>query len=228
MKNKITALVILIALLLLGTIKSYSQDSCKVLKPEISTIYQGGCKQGLANGKGTAQGIDKYEGRFKDGLPNGQGIYTWANGNTYNGNWKNGKRQGEGTYKYKKNGADSVLVGVWENDIFIRKITPAPYKVNIVRDLDKYSITKIRDGNKVSLKMQQMGMQNANVTDFSFLADNGLYQPMGNTFVYNQVIFPVTIKISFTTKNKLKTFDVNPVLEVVINEPGEWEIVLTN
>ncbi len=210
------------------TFSAYAQDSCKVLKPEIAAKYQGGCKQGLASGKGIASGIDAYEGRFKDGLPDGKGMYTWANGNTYNGIFRNGVKHGEGIYKYKKNGVDSILNGIWENDIFIKKITPPAYMVNISRDLDRYSISKIREGNKVSLKLQQMGMQNADVSDFTFFADNGSYQAVGNTYTYSQVIFPILIKINYTTKNKLKTSDINPVLEVIINEPGEWEIVLTN
>jgi hypothetical protein len=162
MKNKLIPFIII--LLLSGMIRTYSQDSCKVLKPEISVKYRGGCKNGLANGKGIAVGIDKYEGRFKNGMPNGQGIYTWAKGDVYNGNWRNGMKDGEGAYTFKKNGADSVLNGIWGNDTFIKKIIPAPYKINIARDFDKYSITKIRDGNKISLKLQQMGMQNTDMS----------------------------------------------------------------
>jgi len=226
MKNKIFPLLII--LLFSGMIKSFSQDSCKVLKPEIAGKYEGKCKKGLANGKGVAQGVDKYEGRFKDGLPDGKGIYTWANGDTYNGQWKDGLKNGEGTLKFKSNGRDSVVTGIWENDIFTKRITPPPYKVYISRDLDKYAITKISDGNKVSLKLEQNGMQNTDVTDFSFFADNGSYQVISNTYQYSQVIFPVSIKISYTAKNKLKTTTIYPVLEVTINEPGEWEIVLTN
>lgn len=215
-------------LMLLCTNYAYPQDSCRVLKHEISAKYQGHCKKGLANGKGFAEGIDKYEGRFKNGFPNGAGIYTWANGDTYNGIFKDGLRNGEGTFKYKKNGADSVLHGIWKNDVFVKKILPAPYKIYIARDFDRYSITKLWEGNKVSLKLHQMGNTNTDLSEFTFFADNGLYQTMGNTYIYYQVIFPVHIKISYTTKNKLKTSDINPVLEVIIYEAGEWEIILNN
>jgi hypothetical protein len=226
MKNKLIPLLML--LLLSGTIKSFSQDSCKVLKPEISGKYQGRCKNGLADGKGVAQGIDKYEGKFKIVLPSGKGKYTWANGDTYNGYWKNGMKNGEGTYMFKINGADSILTGIWENDIFIKKITPPPYKIYIARDIDRYSVTRTQNGNKVSLKLLQLGMVNNDISDFSFIVENGSYKEIGDMYVYSQVIFPVKIKISYSAKNKLKTTVINPVLELTINDPGEWEIFINN
>ncbi|MHC1706021.1 MAG: hypothetical protein AB9842_00730 [Bacteroidales bacterium] len=208
--------------------QTFSQENCKVLKPEISGIYKGECKNGLANGKGIAEGIDKYEGRFKNGLPHGKGKYTWASGDTYNGHWGKGMKHGEGVYKFKNNEGDSILTGIWENDIFIKKIMPPPYKVFIARDFDKYSINKTNEGNKVSLKFRQLGMQNNDISNFTFFVDNGSYQKVGNTHVYTQVMFPVQVKITYTTKNKLKTADISPVLELIINEPGDWEIVLNN
>lgn len=226
MKNK--KILIVIIFLMSVAMTSYSQEGCKVLKPEISGMYKGKCKNGLANGQGLAEGTDKYEGRFKNGLPHGTGKYTWSNGDTYEGHWSNGMKDGEGTYRFKKNGGDSIVTGIWEKDQFIRKIIPPPYKVYIARDLDKYAITKTKDGNKVSLKLRQVGLQNTDVSDFSFFVESGTYQAIGNTYVYSQVMFPVQVKISYNTKNKLKTVDIHPVLELIINEPGEWEIVLTN
>jgi hypothetical protein len=223
-----TYILLSIIFMLSGVIHSFSQNGCKVLKPEIAGKYQGECKKGLANGKGLAEGIDKYEGRFKNGLPNGKGIYTWANGDIYNGSWAKGMKHGEGRYTIKREGADSIVNGIWENDEFKSKVTPPPYKVFIARDFDKYTITKTKEGNKVSLKLRQMGMQNTDISDFYFTVDNGIYQAVGNTYVYYQVIFPVQVKITYTTKNKLKTKEIFPVMEVIINEPGEWEIVLTN
>jgi hypothetical protein len=48
---------------------------CRVAKASISGSYTGGCKNGLAQVKGVAQGIDRYEGQFVKGLPSGTGIY---------------------------------------------------------------------------------------------------------------------------------------------------------
>ena len=57
----------------------------KVLLNEISGSYKGGCRDGLAEGKGNAEGEDRYSGEFKAGLPDGKGKYTYKNGNVYNG-----------------------------------------------------------------------------------------------------------------------------------------------
>ncbi|HNW98174.1 MAG TPA: hypothetical protein PKK00_07160 [Bacteroidales bacterium] len=215
---------------MLTILSAYSQDSCKVLKPEIAGKYKGKCKKGLAQGSGTSEGIDKYTGNFKNGLPDGHGKYTWANGDIYDGSWKEGKKDGEGKFMYKVYGVDSTKYGLWNNDTFVKKIIPDPYKVFISRDLDSYSINKIGDGNKITLKIKKMGQDNVDIekSDFSFIADNGLYREESNKYIYDQVIFPLHIKINYITTNKLRTVKINVVFEATINEPGDWEIILHN
>ena len=44
------------------------QNDCKVLLESISGTYEGKCKNGLAHGKGIAQGTDRYEGTFVCGF----------------------------------------------------------------------------------------------------------------------------------------------------------------
>ena len=94
--------LILPIFLFLNFNSSFSQEACKVLKPEIADKYEGGCKNGLANGKGIAEGADKYVGRFKNGLPNGTGKYTWSTGEVYDGGWNEGKKEGNGKFFYKR------------------------------------------------------------------------------------------------------------------------------
>lgn len=72
------------------------QNDCKVLLESISGTYEGKCKNGLAHGKGIAQGTDRYEGTFVKGLPSGRGVYKWADGSFYDGEWKDGKKEGKG------------------------------------------------------------------------------------------------------------------------------------
>jgi len=224
-----TLLSLLLASLLTFCINtSYSQESCKVLKPEIAVKYEGQCKKGLAHGKGKAEGIDKYEGNFKKGLPHGMGVYTWSTGEIYDGNWQEGKKEGLGKLFYKKDGADSVKIGIWKNDVYYKKNIGRSYKIITARDLDRYSVRRVGDGNEVSIEFFKMGRTNADISDLQIIADNGLYKSVSRKFIYYQLIFPVTIKITYTTTNKTGTQQLNVYFEVTISDAGIWEISLTN
>lgn len=83
--------------LILLTNAAHAQSICKVLDPDIAETYKGGCKDGLADGRGEAKGKDSYVGNFRAGLPHGKGTYVWhLSGNRYEGDWVNGKRTGKG------------------------------------------------------------------------------------------------------------------------------------
>ena len=108
---------------------STEAQNCKVLLPSITGSYEGGCKNGKANGLGKAVGMDSYDGSFKNGLPEGFGKYTWKEGNWYEGNFKLGQRSGEGTlHSPAATNSDSVVTGFWAKDVYIG-IYEYPYKV---------------------------------------------------------------------------------------------------
>lgn len=109
-------LFVLSVLTFMFAFQAHAQEKCKVLSANLSGQYLGECKDGLANGKGIAVGIDKYDGQFVNGLPEGKGTYIWADGSKYKGDWKNGKRNGQGTFTSAN--LDSILIGLWENDVF--------------------------------------------------------------------------------------------------------------
>ncbi len=75
-------LILTLLIFPLYLVHSQEKVECKVLVPALTGVYQGGCKDGLAHGKGTANGTDAYTGFFRNGYPNGKGTYTWASGNT--------------------------------------------------------------------------------------------------------------------------------------------------
>lgn len=206
----------------------YSQEPCKVLKQEIADKYVGKCKNGLAQGKGVAEGKDKYEGQFKNGLPHGNGKYTFANGEVYDGKWKEGKKEGEGKFYYKKNGVDSVKHGVWGNDVFVRKILPLPYKIIKNISISRYSVRQTGNGNRILFSLMQNGMPNSTVTSLLFSASSGTESDFGNKKSFENVIFPFTCKVTYSTQNLLKTSTYNVEFEILINQTGEWEIVLDN
>jgi hypothetical protein len=225
---KFKNLYVLPSFLVLSLSQGFSQEVCKVLKSEIADKYEGSCKKGLANGKGIAVGKDKYEGNFKKGYPHGKGIYTWSTGEVYDGYWKEGMRNGEGKYIFKQNGLDSVLFGLWSNDVFTKPIFPRPYKIIVARDIDRYSVQKVGEGNSVSVELLKMGSPNQMVIDISFEADNGLSRVEGRKYVFYELVFPVTIKLKYTTGSKFNTVPINVVFEILISKKGEWEITLNN
>ena len=125
---------------------SYAQNTCKVLDQDIANSYEGGCKDGLAHGKGKAKGNDSYEGEFsagklhgkgnylwsdgdrysgeyKEGVKHGKGIYTWSNGERYEGEYQDGKRHGKGVLVWPDSGrncgnslCNKKFIGTYEND----------------------------------------------------------------------------------------------------------------
>jgi hypothetical protein len=226
MKTSLTVLITLV--FVLNQLSAFSQEACKVLKPEISGKYSGDCKNGLADGKGVAEGTDKYVGKFKKGLPNGQGTYTWSTGEVYNGSWSEGKKQGEGKLVYKLNGIDSTTVGIWKNDVFFKKKVESPYNVRRVTSIKRYSVEKEGDGNKVMLAIMKNGNNNSDIGRLTFFCTSGMMFNIGPKMGYDNVMFPCTIRIIYTTTNAFNTASFECEFEVEIKTPGSWEIKLDN
>ncbi len=92
---------------------SYATD-CRVLDPELALRYEGGCKDGLAEGYGRAWGTAYYEGRFSAGMKHGRaGVKVWPSGDRYEGDYLNDRRHGFGIYEWA-NG--DRYEGLWLND----------------------------------------------------------------------------------------------------------------
>jgi hypothetical protein len=224
MKN--TSFLIVLIFLFSNVLISFSQESCKVLKPEIAGKYEGGCKNGLASGKGVSQGTDKYEGRFKNGLPDGNGKYTWASGEVYDGAWSDGKKEGNGKFYYKKDGADSVLTGIWKNDAFLKKVVPNPYTVLRQESIKRYTVRRLGDGQKVVFSILQNGNSSVTLNNLNFAPTSGSSFRLGQNHGFENIDFPFECKVSFSASNSFSAPDINVDFELKIVEPGSWEVVL--
>ena len=198
------------------------------MKLEINESYSGKCKKGLANGKGKAVGTDTYEGQFSDGLPWGRGTYTWENGDVYVGDWKNGMRNGEGDFTFKLNERDTTVSGMWENDQYLGPKPKTP-QVITKTSIDRFNIYN-QGGilNRVLIDFQQNGMRNTGITNLLISSDKGTQTNLGYLVGYENITFPVQIKVSYTTYNKLRSQQVYAVFEFIIFEPGDWRVEIIN
>ena len=94
--------------------KIEERAKCKVLDVDTSKTYSGGCKNGLAHGKGVAKGRDFYRGSFVNGNNHGYGVYEWGPKSDwardrYEGEWNNGERTGYGEYSSNNKLANSKV-----------------------------------------------------------------------------------------------------------------------
>ncbi|MEI6139166.1 MAG: hypothetical protein WCP85_07870 [Mariniphaga sp.] len=225
---KCPLLVLFTIVLVFSQSNVFSQETCKVLKPEISGKYIGDCKNGLADGKGLAEGIDKYEGKFKKGLPNGQGTYTWSTGEVYKGSWFEGKKHGEGKFTFKSNEKDSTANGIWKNDVFLRTKVENPYNIHRVNGIKRYNVYRSGDGDKVMLAIMKDGNNNSTVRGLTFFCTSGMTYSVGPKLGYEGVMFPCTLRIIYTTSNSYNTASIACEFEVEIKTPGIWDIKLDN
>lgn len=205
-----------------------AQKNCKVLIPQIDSIYTGHCKKGLAHGKGQAFGTDYYRGKFKEGYPSGKGTYVWANGDQYTGDWKEGKRNGEGTLTLKTPKGDSIIDGLWENDQYMGH-KAVPPKVITKISIDRYNF-RLSGGtqNRVLIDFYQNGMRNKTISNLTMISSSGVETTLGNSIGYEFVEFPVTIKLNYQTMNKLRAKEYQAIFEFIITEPGDWIVEIHN
>lgn len=63
--------------------------------------YEGGFKNGLADGKGKLQweNGEYYEGEWRKGNKDGNGVNRFPDGSVYEGDWKDNKQNGRGVLK---------------------------------------------------------------------------------------------------------------------------------
>ncbi len=219
-----------------GFSEAYAQNYCKVLKPGIDSTYTGDCKQGLANGQGTASGVDRYTGEFKKGLPDGTGTYIWINGDKYEGQWKKGLREGSGKFTTAYNGRDSVISGIWQSDKYIGEESIKPYVILFRNGVTRVSCIRTGDQPlRVSYKFTRGGTSSEHTSPISNLllqGSSGTESSSSSFFGFDDVTFPFEGKITFSAPSALSSpgspsaVTLNYELNFVINQPGAWMVTI--
>lgn len=203
-----------------------AQTSCKVLLPAISNFYSGSCKKGLANGKGEAIGIDKYNGEFKNGLPDGNGTYLWRTGETYTGYWKKGLRDGNGKYVYKYMERDSMISGIWKDDKYLGESIPAQYVIEYRKSISRVTFIKVGERPYVKFKFALNGGESNDIGNLLLQGSSGAESNTASFTGFEQIIFPFKGKVTFVAPNAFRTATLPCELRFVINEPGSWIITM--
>jgi hypothetical protein len=230
MKNRdiLIKIIWLMPILFSGSLL-YAQVDCKVLKPEISGSYTGKCKKGLAHGKGKAVGTDTYEGRFLKGLPDGDGKYTWSDGRVYEGSWSEGMRDGKGTMIYPRPEGDSILTGYWKEDKYIGTEFIPPYKVTRNQGIVRYNIRKVNEiGSGFGVTLYLAGSYNTDIDGWSMETSSGQEFRSGRQVGIENAIVPYTVAIKYRVWNSMHSQQHDVYFDFTINEPGTFEVIITN
>ena len=217
----------IIYVLFIGITLQTSQEECNVLLEPINQSYEGKCRRGLAHGKGVATGIDRYEGMFSRGLPHGLGTYEWENGETYNGYWLRGERHGPGVLLNER--GDTLALGTWKKDVLSTRsrVNKTPdYVVRYQKNITRLRFVRISDGNKIFVKLDHGGGQRQ-ISSVNVFGSSGNYLAFPNMFGYEEVIFPFEGRISFYGPSKTGYTVYLIELTYEINEPGNWEILIS-
>jgi hypothetical protein len=210
----------------LMTFLSFGQTDCKVLKAEISLVYEGECKNGLAHGVGEASGRDFYKGEFRNGLPHGEGTYEWASGEVYEGRWKKGLRHGEGKYSFFVNNRDTTLSGKWVNDKYIDgSALDQSYKILYKDNIGRINFVRFGNGGNIRLKFLRSGGE-IGVQNLMLYGDSGTIQNQSNFVGFENADFPFSGKVVFEAPSIWHSSIMRCELRFKINEPGMWDIYI--
>lgn len=228
--NLLTKQLMLFSLVILFGLhgmEARGQEACKVLMPEISGTYKGKCKNGLADGKGKAKGIDTYVGMFRKGLPDGKGKYTYKNGNVYIGYWSKGVKEGTGEFFYSVNGKKSVLRGYWKNGEYVGLSAPDEfYRMTNQTGITNYSIRKLK-GDQQQIVISFVNQVTKYIPgDLSLDVSSGKVERQNIRMVVTQFVTPVRCSIHYTIR--MANMRKQCFLGFDILKPGNYEVVITN
>lgn len=217
----------LICFVFFAIINIYSQqiDSTKVLMSEISKSYKGDNKAGLANGKGTAKGVDTFTGEFKNGLPDGKGKYTYENGNNFSGYFTKGLKNGKGVFNYSINGQSFTQKGYWVNGEYVGNTNPEElYNVSNISGIESYTITKVQDsGLGITFSITGGGIKYV-PSDFSINTTSGQVMSQGKSLLITNYNLPVNCEIRFTVNKSGNKVQCNFTFEIL--KSGKYVVEL--
>ena len=211
----------------------YAQ-ACAVTDSELVGSYEGGCKNGKADGTGTAKGLATYVGEFRDGMKHGKGVKTWPWGDQYEGEFANDAKHGKGIYTWggrsawtgqryegnyindKRNGfgiydwpTGDRYTGPWKDDAMVGPPTPM----------------MIARGRALKEHMIAMAKQNIKLCREATLGIGLRERIEGLTQGINPQTLQVAVKVTKLGESPLVIAgNTIKVGEIVWDEPLEWTL----
>lgn len=231
MKTTASKQLRLLVFLLLSCIPyAYSQQEsvqCTVMLKEISGSYNGGCKDGLADGKGTSTGEDSYTGFFVNGLPEGKGVYKYKNGNIFSGYWKNGLKNGKGEFKSIVNGKASIVKGYWKDGEYSGITEPDDeYRITNLTGIENYSIKNVKsDQNFIEISFEKVNKKYI-PRDLEITISSGYKIEQNKKIIVQNYNYPVNCDMHFTIPTTGGVRQCN--FGFTIFKPGKTEVFISN
>jgi len=74
----------------------------------------------------------------------------------------------------------------------------------------------------------QNGKSNVSITGLSFAQSDGSPLDIGQERGFDNIRFPFTCKVSYTSLNSFQSASFQNIFEIQINEPGQWMVTLYN
>lgn len=234
--KKITSLLVLIFVCSLWT---HAQFNCKVMVEALQGQYNGDCKKGLANGEGSAKGVDTYVGSFKKGYPHGFGVYTFANGSTYIGNYRKGLKDGYGLLNTITEAGDRMQdYGLWLADSLMAPNDPkALFRVKNRKGIKVVDPKLNRDKsvkNQIWINFQIDGVTDKSVVVSKATISSGKQMDTRDRALDTLVAFedietfPVTFTLEYEIRKTNQFEAVECFAEITLFTAGLWEINLNH
>lgn len=203
------------------------KPKCKVELDAIAESYEGECKKGMAEGIGTAIGVDTYVGEFKKGLPHGQGRYIWSNGDYYSGDFRKGVPEGYGEKVIKRPGQlDSLVIGYWKASAYVGRFESA-YDIGNNKNVRRVRILKVAETpNQIQIFVTTSNgfpipLESITGSDSKNTKNEFTMEYMG----WKNVQFPFTDgRISYQFKKMDGVGIQDCFAEFEIFTPGSWEV----
>ena len=82
--------------------------------------------------------------------------------------------------------------------------------------------------DELRIRILQGGSDNRTVSNLSISSSSGDEFRTDNVYGLEKVSFPLDVKVSYTSRTQFGTSQFRVMFEFRINEPGVWEVTITN